>query len=199
MLGVFGRYVARQTAVAWAGVAGVLILVVVVNRFAVYLGQAATGKIPAGGTFVLLGLSVVGLLDIIIPVSLFLAAVLTLGRLYRDSETTAAWTCGLTPVRLYRPFALLAGLAAIILAALALYVAPWAKMRSHELEQHAQAIAQVSLIAPGRFKPLAGGAGVFYARGLTANGRSLTHVFSELTQNGEPVVFTAHGGELKVT
>ncbi len=199
MLGVFGRYVARQTTVAWAGVAGVLVLVVVVNRFAVYLGQAATGKIPAGNTFVLLGLSVVGLLEIIIPVSLFLAAVLTLGRLYRDSETTAAWTCGLTPARLYRPFALLAGLAAVLLAALSLYVSPWSKARVHELEQHAQAVAQVSLLAPGRFKSLAGGTGVFYAGGLAAGGRRLTHVFSELNENGEPVVFTAASGALKVT
>jgi lipopolysaccharide export system permease protein len=199
MLGVFGRYVARQTAVSWGGIAGVLILVVVVNRFAVYLGQAAAGQIPAGGTFLLLGLSVVGLLQIVIPVSLFLAAVMTLGRLYRDSEATAAWTCGLTPARLYRPFALLALLAAILLAALALYVSPWAKARVHRFERKAQAVAKISVFTPGRFKSFAGGNGVFYAGGLTAHGHELTQVFSALNEGGKPVVLTARRGKLQVT
>lgn len=197
MLGVFGRYVARETAIAWAGVAGVLILVVVVNRFAVYLGQAAAGAIPTGGTFVLLGLSVVGLLEIVIPVSLFLAAILTLGRSYRDGEATVAWTCGLTPVRLYRPFLFLATIAALMLAALAFYLSPWAKARSHQLERQAHAVAQISVLTPGRFKLLSGGKGVFYAGGLAPDGKTLSHVFAEIDEGENPVVLTSAHGQLR--
>ncbi len=196
MLGIFDRYVVRETALAWAGIAGVLVLVVVVNRFAVYLGQAAAGEIPAHGSFVLLGLSVAGLLEIVIPVSLFLAAMLTLGRLYRDGEATAAWTCGLTPARLYRPFALLALLAALLLAWLALFVSPWAKANAHRVEQEARSEAQISVLVPGRFKEFSGDNGVFYVGGITADGKTLTDVFAEMDEGGKPVVLTSASGQL---
>lgn len=196
MFGVFDRYVVRETVLAWAGIAAVLVLVVVVNRFAVYLGEAAAGEIPAHGSFILLGLSVAGLLEIVIPVSLFLAAMLTLGRLYRDGEATAAWTSGLTPSRLYRPFALLALAAALLLAWLALYVSPWAKASAHRVEQAARSEAQISVLVPGRFKEFSGGNGVFYAEGLAADGRTLTDVFAEMDEDGKPVVLTSARGRL---
>jgi lipopolysaccharide export system permease protein len=196
MLGVFDRYIVRQTSLAWAGVGLVLILIVVVNRFAVYLGQAASGQIPAGGTFVLLGLSSLGLLEIVIPVSLFLAVMLTLGRLYRDNEAPVAWACGLTPARLYRPFALLAIIAAVALAALSLYVSPWAKATAHHLENQARATAQVSVLVPGRFKTFAGGTGVFYAGGVAPDGHTLTHIYAEMASGGETAAIVAKRGRV---
>lgn len=197
-LGIFGRYVARETAMTWLAVAAVLVLVVVVNRFAVYLGEAAAGQIPAAATFALLGLSVIGLLEIIVPVSLFLAIVLALGRFYRDQEAVAAFACGLTPARLYRPFILLGLLAAALLAALALWASPWAHATAHRMEVHAQNQAQVSVLEAGQFKPLAGGQGVFYVGGIDADG-TLHSVFAEMNQDGKPVLITATDGQLVTT
>lgn len=199
MLGTFGRYVARETALTWAAVAGVLVLVIVVNRFAVYLGQAASGQIPAAASFVLLGLSVLGLLEIVVPVSLFLAVMLTLGRLYRDNEATAAFACGLTPRRLYRPFVALGSVATLALVGLAIWASPWAHARAHRLEVHARSEAQVSVLVPGRFKELAGGNGVFYVGGIAADRTTLTQVFAELHEEGKPVVLTAPRGRMVVT
>lgn len=199
MLGIFDRYVIRETASTWAAAAGVLVLVIVVNRFAVYLGQAAAGQIPAGASFVLLGLSVLGLLEIVVPVSLFLAVILTLGRLYRDNEATAAFACGLTPARLYRPFALLGAVAIAVLAGLAIWGAPWAHARAHRLEVSARSEAQVSVLVPGRFKELAGGKGVFYVAGVATDRTTLTGVFAELHESANPVVLTAPRGRMVVT
>ncbi|MDN5864128.1 MAG: LPS export ABC transporter permease LptF [Gammaproteobacteria bacterium] len=199
MFGVFDRYVARQTLVVWAGVTAVLVAIVVVNRFAVYLGQAAAGEIPGAETFVLLGLSVLSLLEVVIPVSLFLAVMLTLGRLYRDSEATVAWACGLTPARLYRPFAVLAVAAAILLAVLALYVSPWAKSTVHRISMQARATAQVSVMLPGRFKTFADGRGVFYAGGSAAKGQGFTDVFSALRSGGQTAAIVARRGRVVLT
>lgn len=198
MLGVFDRYVIRQTLVVWAGVVAVLVAVVVANRFAVYLGRVATGRLPGGETFVLLALSVVSLLELVLPVSLFLAAMLTLGRLYRDSEATAAWTCGLTPGRLYRPFVVLGSVAALALAGLALYVSPWAEATAHEVTVQARATAQVSIMVPGRFKTFSDGRGVFYVGGEAAGGGGFTQVFSVLGGSGEGVAIVADRGRIVV-
>lgn len=201
MFGIFDRYVLRQTLMTWLGVMVVLVAIVVINRFAVYLGQAAAGEIPGGETFVLLGLSVLSLLEVIIPVSLFLAVMLTLGRLYRDSEATAAWTCGLTPARLYRPFAVLGVATAALLALLALYGSPWAKATVHQLGMQARATAQVSIMIPGRFKTWADGKGVFYVGGQAAQG-TFTDVFSALRstdQAATTVVMVAQRGQVEAT
>lgn len=196
MLGLFDRYVARETAVNWVAVAAVLVLVVVVNRFAVYLGEAAAGQIPATATFALLGLSVIGLLEIIVPVSLFLAVVVALGRFYRDQEAVAAFACGLTPARLFRPMGLLAAIAAVLLAVLALWATPWAHATAHRLEVGAKAEAQVSVMEAGRFKLMAGGRGVFYAAGVAPQTGELQHVFAEEDEGGHPLVITATKGRL---
>lgn len=194
-LGIFGRYVARETAMTWAAVAAVLVLVVVVNRFAVYLGEAAAGQIPAAATFALLGLSVIGLLEIIVPVSLFLAIVLALGRFYRDGEAVAAFACGLTPSRLYRPFVLLGLLAAVLLAALALWASPWAHATAHRMQVRAQNQAQVSVLEAGQFKSLAGGRGVFYAGRIDPDGQ-LHSVFAEMRRDSKPTLIAASSGRL---
>ncbi|MGH8127560.1 MAG: LPS export ABC transporter permease LptF [Gammaproteobacteria bacterium] len=196
MTGIFDRYVARETAMTWAAVAAVLVLVVVVNRFAVYLGEAASGQIPAGATFALLGLSVIGLLEIIVPVSLFLAIVLVLGRLYRDQEVVAAFVCGLTPGRLYRPFALLGVLAAVLLAVLALWASPWAHATSHRMSVSAQSTAQVSVLEAGQFKSMAGGDGVFYVGGIDSTTGELHSVFAEMDENEKPLLITSIEGRL---
>ncbi|MGH8428366.1 MAG: LPS export ABC transporter permease LptF [Gammaproteobacteria bacterium] len=195
MLGIFGRYVARETALAWGGVAGVFVLVVVVNRFAVYLGEAATGQIPAATSFLLIGLSVVGLLEIVLPVSLFLAAMLTLGRLYRDGEAVAGFVCGLTPARLYRPFAMLGLIAAALLAWLALYVSPWSQATGHRIEQQARSQAKISVLVPGQFKPLPSG-GVFYVDGISKDGGELVNVFAQMEEDERSVVLTGTRGKL---
>ncbi|HEX5314470.1 MAG TPA: LPS export ABC transporter permease LptF [Gammaproteobacteria bacterium] len=195
MLGIFGRYVARETAWNWCGVVGVLVLVIVVNRFAVYLGEAASGQIPAGISFVLIGLSVAGLLEIVLPVSLFLAAMLTLGRLYRDGEAVAGFVCGLTPGRLYRPFAVLGVIAALILAWLALYVSPWTAALGHRIEQSARSEASISLLVPGQFKNLPGG-GVFYAGGASDDGKKLLDVFAATEEDSQTVMLAGSQGKL---
>lgn len=199
MLGVFGRYLARETLQSWAAVAGVLTLVILVNRFALYLGEAAAGRISSGITLVLLGLNLIGLMQIVIPVSLFLATMLVLGRLYRDHEMAVATACGLSPGRLYRPFLVLAGVAAVGIAGISLVAAPWAAALGHRIEVRAQREARVSLLVPGRFKPIGNGRSVFYAEQGKADG-TLSGVFAELdeTNKGRPTVLTGSEGELKI-
>lgn len=187
----------RQLIVSWIGVGGVLLLIITVNRFALYLGDAAAGRIPSSITLTLLGLNLVGLLQVVIPVSLFLASVIVLGRLYRDNEIVVATACGLTPMHTYRPFFLLCLSAMIIVATISLYAAPWAAATGHRIEVQAQRKARVSLLRPGQFKSIGDGRGVFYA-GQEGTGSELNHVFTELGGPDGPTVLTGKYGYLRV-
>ena len=98
---ILDRYLFRETLETWAGVTGVLLLILLASRFAFYLGDAAAGRLPGGAVFTLLGLSVVNYLTLIIPLGLFLAVMMAFGRLYRDSEMAALMACGVSVRDLY--------------------------------------------------------------------------------------------------
>ena len=108
MPGILNRYILRETAQAWFVVTLVLLLILVTNQFAQVLGDAAASKLPKQAIMLVMGLTSLQYLTILIPVAFFLAIMIALGRLYRDSEMAAIMACGIGPTGLYRPLALFA-------------------------------------------------------------------------------------------
>ena len=74
-----------------------LLLILMTNQFAQVLGDAASNLLPKEAVFLVMGLTSVQYLTILIPIGLFLAIMLSLGRLYRDSEMAALMACGIGP------------------------------------------------------------------------------------------------------
>ncbi|HLW73749.1 MAG TPA: LptF/LptG family permease, partial [Gammaproteobacteria bacterium] len=97
MIRIVDRYLAKEAALTVGAVTGVLLLILLSNKFAGLLGDAAAGRLPRDTVFTLLGLASIKFFIVVVPVSLFLAIMLTLGRLYRDSEMTTLMACGVGP------------------------------------------------------------------------------------------------------
>ena len=174
--GLFDRYVLREVAAAWVAVTGVLLVILVSNQVARVLGQAAAGQVPREVVTALIGLSSIQNLTVLVPIGTLLAVVLGLGRLYHESEMAAVRACGRGPVSLYRPVMLLAGIVAVLLAWLTLDLAPAASAHAQSIRREALRNAQFGQLEPGKFRPFAGGTGVFYAESMDADGR-LRNVF----------------------
>jgi lipopolysaccharide export system permease protein len=100
---ILDRYLMREAAMAWAAVTFVLLAVMISSRFASVLAIAAKGELPAGLLFNVAMLSSLRYLVILIPASLLLAIMLSLGRLYSDNEVAAMTGCGVGLGRFYRP------------------------------------------------------------------------------------------------
>ena len=77
----------------WLGVTMILLMILLTNQFARVLGDVAKGKLPKNAAFEVIGLSAAQYLTILVPIGLFLAVMLALGRLYRDSEMPAMMAC----------------------------------------------------------------------------------------------------------
>jgi lipopolysaccharide export system permease protein len=169
VLGTLDRYVLREVLTTWAISTGVLFVILIADRFARDLGKAAAGDLPRDAIVLMLGLTSIYFVMILIPVGLFLAILLTLGRLYRDSEMAAMMASGIGPGRLYRPLFVLAVPTAVVLAVLSLLVGPWAAQQAYLTSQRAQQVAQVGVLEPGRFKGVDGSA-VFYAERIDQEG-----------------------------
>src|ERR1700684_3080773 len=91
------RYVLREVVQTWLAVTGVLVAIVVANQLSRVLGLAADNQCGRHVVFELVALGAIMNLSVIVPVGLLLAVVLSLGRMYHDSEMAALQACGLGP------------------------------------------------------------------------------------------------------
>jgi len=163
---------------SWLAVTGVLLVLIVTNEVARVLSRAADNQYPRSMVLELIGLGAVSNLQIIVPIGILLGVVLAFGRLYHDSEMTAALACGARPFRFYAPVSLLAALLTVLLAWLSLEVAPQAMASVLDLRAVALRAGQLAPVAPGRFRTFGAGGAVVYAQGAGPDG-TLSNVFVE--------------------
>ncbi|MET0984009.1 MAG: LptF/LptG family permease, partial [Steroidobacteraceae bacterium] len=157
------RYVFREVALAWVAVTGVLLAILLANQLARVLSQAAANEFASSTVFALLGLTSLTNLTIVLPVGIFLAIMLALGRLYHESEMAAMQSGGLGPGSLYRPVSVLSALVVILLGGVSFIAAPEAAKYADSIRQDALRAAQFRQLEPGRFRSFSGGDIVFYA------------------------------------
>lgn len=165
-ISVISRYLIRETTVSFLAVVSILLVVIVGGSFVRLLGQVADGSFSASVLLPMLGLSTVGSLSILMSVSLFLAVMVTLGRLYADSEITALRASGMSGLDLLKPFLMLGFLIALLQASLSLWLEPWSDQVYQNLKAEASQTADLGGIPPGRFVTLEKSKQVAYAEHL---------------------------------
>ena len=118
------RYILQEVVLAWLAVTSVLLIILLTNQVAAVLERAADNQYPRAAVLTLIGLSTLQNLPIVMPVGLLLGVVLAFGRLYHESEMTAAQACGVGLGRIYVPITGLALVVTALLAWLTLDLAP---------------------------------------------------------------------------
>ncbi|MEM6709329.1 MAG: LPS export ABC transporter permease LptF [Pseudomonadota bacterium] len=194
-MSVAARYLNRELAAVFAVVLVVLLVMSLGGRFIGYLQDAAAGKFNAGNLVVLIGLRLPEFAQLLLPISLFLAVVLTLSRSYAEQEMTVLLSGGLGVQRLV--LWLLPGI--LVIAALvawcALDLAPRGQRASYELLQAERADRDIANLRPGVFHVYSKGDRVSYADGLDDVSRELEGVFlSERTSDRAAIVVRAEEG-----
>ncbi len=164
------RYVLREVVQTWLGVTGVLVAILLANQLSRVLGQAADNQYGRHVVVELIALGAIMNLSVIVPVGLLLAVVLTLGRLYHDSEIAALQACGYGPRRMLVPLFAFAAVIAVGLAWLTFVQVPRADREVQLLRQSAIKEAQFGQLDAGRFRSFSGGDIVFYAEHVGADG-----------------------------
>ena len=177
---IIDRYLLREILFTWLAVTVVLLVILISNRLAGYLADAAAGRIDGGVIFTLLGLKAVSALVMLLPLSLYLAMAFTLGRLHKDSEMAALAACGAGPARLYRPLFLVAVPMALGLSWLSFQGAPWAADLGYQMRDKAMKTAELSSLTAGRFKEVDQGARVFFIERLSDDRTKIENVFVQM-------------------
>lgn len=177
MLGIVDRYILREVTKVFLAIVVVLFLVVASLMFLRTLEEVNVGGLGAEVVFRYLRLQLVRDASSLLPPAFFLAVLVTLSRLSRDSELIAMNACGIGPPRIYLVLVTLVVPVALVTAWLALLLQPQAAAGIQEvrLQQKEQA-AQVAGLQAGRFYVEEQGGVVVYI-GEIEKRRSLADVF----------------------
>lgn len=186
---ILDRYILREVLGSWLTVTAVLLVIQLTYQVVRVLERAAENQYPQGVVLELIWLGLLQNLGVVMPIGLLLGVVLAFGRLYHDSEMTAAQACGVGMLRMSVPIWLLAVLVTAFIAWLTLDLAPTATARTLALRAAALQAGQFAPISPGRFRTF-GGDAVVYAENVAPDG-TLTNVFVERERAGRVEVALA--------
>jgi lipopolysaccharide export system permease protein len=175
-----------------------VVLTVVLTLFLIRtLGEAALGRASADDVAMLLGFSALGHLPNILALSLFIATVATLTRLYRESEMTIWFASGLSLWHFARPVFRMAWPVLLVIAALALWVWPWVNTQVQQMQEQFQRRSDISRVAPGKFVPSGDGLSVFFIESSSQASAQANQVFVLSRHARGEAVTTAQSGQLE--
>ncbi len=177
----------------------VVILTIVLTMMLIRtLGQAALGEVSPQDVALLLGYVALGHLPTMLALSLFIAVVATLSRMYRDSEMVIWFASGVSLTRFVRPVLRVSWPVLLVIALLALFVWPWQNERSVALKEHFERRSDLSRVAPGQFQTSSDGTRVFFIDRDATDSRTARNVFILSTLPNSESVTTAHTGHIEM-
>lgn len=184
---VLSRYVVREILLHVLGVLAIVLGIFLLRRFAGLLTDAAEGALPPNVILHLLGLRTIMALPSLLPVVLYLAILLALGRLHQDQEMTALNACGVGPGRVRAIVLSFALLVAGGIGALSYSTRPWAANELQVVGHRAAREVSADSISPGRFYELGGEAEqvVFAEARSRTNSQILENVFVQYRKGNE--------------
>lgn len=173
------RYIARELLATLGAVFLALLLIALGGRFIGYLQDAALGRYSADALLALAALRVPEFAQLTLPFALFLAALITAGRLHAEREFAVLLAGGLAPPRVLAWLLAIAAPIAALVAALSLALTPRAAAAFSELALEQRANSEFEGILPGVFHTFAFDRRVTYAQEVDAQQRRLEGVFAD--------------------
>ncbi len=177
----------------------IVIMTIVITMFLIRtLGQAAGGSVAAQDVALLLGYIALENLPTMLSLSLFIAVVTTLTRMYRDSEMVIWFASGVSLLRFVLPVLRLAWPLLLLVAVLALFVWPWGNRQVAELKDRYERRSDVARVAPGQFQRSADGQRVFFIERESGDAAGARNVFVLERKADSESVTSARSGRIEV-
>ncbi|MGA8259515.1 MAG: LPS export ABC transporter permease LptF [Arenicellales bacterium] len=155
----------------------VIISIFMVMRVLGFLQQAAQGDIPVHSILILLLLKVVAYADVILPLMLYIAILMVVGRWCRDNEMAVLSACGVSLFNFLKPLAVLVLVMGAVVAAFSFYLTPKANMAGWKIEMDFRRHDKLSEVVPGIFMETRQGHGVYFVESYDKDTGRYQNVF----------------------
>ncbi len=151
---ILDRYLIREVIKPLLIVVLLLVGIFMAYSLTKFLTDANNGVLNASAIFQLTGLKVLIALEVLIPIGLYIGIIVTLGRLYSDSEMVALNASGISELRVVTPVIVVAVIISMLVAAFSLWVRPWAYGQLYQWQIQATSEMQLDDLQVGRFNQL---------------------------------------------
>ncbi len=194
---ILSKYIARDIVAAIVSVAIVLLLIILGKLFIQLLGEVLEGDLTANmlGTVLLLG--IIRYLVILLPFSLFIAIIMVLSRMHKDSEINAAMAGGASNRDFIHAVMMIGLPVIIVLYLLVSYVSPWAHRLAEVIESVTEQSMVLGQLSPGKFFELESTGWVVYAEKENVQDGTLHNVFLQRNVDGKLVVEIAQRASMQ--
>ena len=195
---ILSRYLTKEIFKSQLAILFILLLMFFSQQLISVLNSAVSGKIPTDLVLSLLGLGMPALSQFMLPLSLFVALLLTLGRLYAESEITVMRACGVGQTLLTK-VALFLSIFTTTLAAYNVFtLTPWAIDTQSKMLAEAKSNPRFSALSAGQF--MSAGGYVLFIESINNEANTLNDIYvfqTDQQKKNRPSVVVASKGELQ--
>ena len=188
------RYIIREILKPLSAAVAILALLFACFSGARYLAEAVTESLGMAAMVKLVVLKTVIALEVVVPVALYAAVVIALGRLHRDQEVIAMRAAGMSSASLVRAVLWLSIPVGAVVGVLSMAGRPWAYEGSYLIDAQAQAEFDAERMQAGRFYGNEDSGRVSYVQAKTADGK-LEGVFLYRRRDDAREIVIAQSGE----
>lgn len=171
------RYFNRELLQSLVAVTAIIVVIFLGNQLVRYLNDAAAGQMAIAVVGKLMLLEIPYLLSLLLPLTCFIALLLTLGRFSADNELLVLAACGLSVSQQFRLITKILFSTTVLVAILTLWGLPHIAMLRDQLLSTTNAGASIDTIVPGQFQADSSGNHVFYIDQSSVDHRHLRGIF----------------------
>jgi lipopolysaccharide export system permease protein len=176
----------------------VLLTIVITMLLVRTLSLAASDIVEPKDVALVLGYTTLGQLATILSLSLFVSIVVTLGRMYRDSEMAIWFASGMDLARFVRPVLYTFWPVLLVICLLLTFAWPWVNQNSSELRDRYAQRSDLARVSPGVFQNSSDGRRVFFVERDPRDEVSVRNIFALSTKDAVESVVSAHRGRIDV-
>ena len=192
---LIARYIRRNLVTLFFAIFFIIGLVLFGNQFVLTVQESVERGIPFQELMPLVSFNMIRDVSLILSLSLFLAIILTISQLYKNSEAVVMNSLGLNDKHFIFFIQPLVILSFIVIFFLTIYAVPWANQQKNIMEEETNNASEFSFITEGEFEIFKQGEIVFYAsesKSLNTIGeQNMEEIFIYAFDNENPVIVLA--------
>ena len=189
------KYIRHNLFTLFFAIIFIIGLVLFGNQFVLMVQESVERGIPLQELMPLVSFKMIRDLSLILSLSLFLAIILTISQLYKNSEAVVMNSLGLSDKHFIVFIQPLVLLSFVIIFFLTIYAVPWAMQQKNIMEEETKNASEFSFITAGEFEVFKQGKIVFYASESkpldTIEGQNMEEIFIYAFDNEKPVIVLA--------
>jgi lipopolysaccharide export system permease protein len=191
------KYITKELLLHFIAIIGLLFFISISNKFIGLLAKVASGKLPFFMVCKVMVLSSPEILGLLMPLSLFIATLFVVSKLYAENEIVVLFASGLSWSFLISTTIMIAILVAVVTSVLTLWASPLLIEAREIMLNKGQSIGVINSIIPGHFQVINDGKQVFYVGDVDNNKVNNIFIATMGGNNGSNLVITAKSGNIE--